>query len=58
MTIRGLATNEFKSSLIKRGYDIYCPECGHHFSRAELSHNVKCPNCGHRWKVDERGMPQ
>ena len=56
--VRGLPTNEIKSALIKHGYDVFCPECQHHFGVGGLTRNVTCPKCGHTWRVDDQGRPQ
>lgn len=55
--VRGLSTNEIKSALAKRGYDVHCPECAYHFKLGERGYRVGCPRCGFRWNVDMYGRP-
>ncbi len=58
MEIRGLGTNELKAKLIKQGYDIYCPNCQHHYSMGSLDNYIlRCPRCHYAWKVGFNGRP-
>ena len=55
--VRGSVSNEIKSALIKRGYDIFCSQCGNHFSFGHFSLKTKCSRCGFSWRTDMRGRP-
>jgi len=56
-TIRGKTINELKSTLVKKGYDIHCPQCGNHFGQSMLLDRVACPSCKYVWRVDMQGRP-
>lgn len=53
----GRTTNEFKTDLIKSGYDVYCPTCDKHFDLATFTHRIQCPACRTKWNVGLNGCP-
>lgn len=56
--VTGKTTNEWKSDLIKRGYDVFCPICDKHFGLAEADLIITCPSCHYRWRVGMNGCPK
>lgn len=55
--IEGLSTNEKKEALIKKGFDIICPQCRNHWGSGEIRLSNKCSKCGYSWRVDTHGHP-